>query len=461
MEDLSDYSSEVVDFLPTQQLEKHNKVVEACVSTDPEPKRDDKSVETALSSHMSTQTEFSTSMDCVVDERKLADWLRKICPAVEEQLLKGPTPLNDTNDNVGAVILAEQSNIQIYQKLSMGAVENSQGIAAWLSVHTNNAPILVASSKAPHDDWCDHMQQFLKLFVPKRMPTGNLVIFKEVKSLPLKSCLSSLSTNGFNKSIFAGSTMDGDIHIWLCRSGSRIDDGQLNVNMTNSHEIEELSCTTSPQGFAVALGWLSENRLLSFYANGVIICWAVGKQLILENDFQLKPPPNCSNEITASVCLSSNTFAVGVKDGCIFLCTITSFSGIRKQLEFISLKKHLFMISTLLKTEINGNRTIISCDLSGQVYCHNIENTEEDNTDVTIQIPLPFKNAVAVSKKGNIIYCPGVDGSLECYNIRDGLHTIIQGALRGKGNFIACSDNGNWIITGLYQDDFQLFYVDN
>ncbi|XP_036344213.1 uncharacterized protein LOC118753442 [Rhagoletis pomonella] len=458
MDDLTDYSSEIIEFLPTKQLEKQSKVVEACVNTDPEPPSQDKSVETTPHSNTSTQTELFTSQNCEVDERKLANWLRKICPAVEQQLLKGPTPLSDGYDSTNS--FAEQYNIQTYQKIAMGAVENSQGIAAWLSVHTNNAPILVASTKAPHDDWCDHLQQTLKLFVPKRIPTGNLVMYNEVKSVPLKSCLNCFSTNGYNKNIFAGSTMDGDIYIWLCSSGGRGDGNNLRSNTAGAHEIEELCCTTSPHGCAVALNWPSENRLLSFHSNGTIICWAVGKELLLENEFQLRPQLNASNEITAAVCLSSNTFAVGVKDGSIFLCTITSFGGVKRQMEILPLKKHSFMVSTLLKSCITDYPTIISCDLSGQVYYHSITNMEEENQNV-IHIPLPFKNAIACSKDGNVVYCPGIDGSLECYSVRDGAHTIIQGSLRGKGNFIASSDNGNWIITGLYQDDFQIFYIEN
>ncbi|XP_011180534.1 uncharacterized protein LOC105211001 [Zeugodacus cucurbitae] len=461
MDELSEYSSEILEFLPTQQLGKQCKVVEACVSTDMEASCQDKSVETTLHSHTSTQTELSTSMDRHLDDQKLATWLRKIYPAVEAQLLKGTTPLNDNDEGVQNAItsFSENLNIQLYQKITFGGAENSQGIATWLSVHTNNAPMLVVSTKSPHDNWCDHLQQTLKLFVPKRIQTGNLVAYAECKSVPLKACLGSMSTNTYNKSIFAGSTLDGDIHVWGCRSNNRV--GNNNTwnggNSVSSYEIDELCCASSLHGSAVVLCWSSENRLLSFHSNGFIISWAVGKELLMENDFQLKVQPS---EITAAVSLSSNTFVVGVKDGSIYLCTITSFSTMRKQMEIVPLKKHSFMISTLIKTVINGCQTVISCDLSGQVVYHSIPHIEEENQEVT-RIPLPFKTTIACSKDGHVIYSPGSDGSLECYNIVSGVHTVVEGALRGKGNFIACSDNGNWIITGLYADDFQIFYIEN
>lgn len=286
MDELSEYSSEILEILPTQQLGKQCKVAETCVSTDLESISQDKSVETTLHLHKSTQTELSTSLHSQVDEQRLALWLRNIYPAVEAQLLKGTTPLNDDCYSVDNAITAftEKVNIQIYQKITFGGAENSQGIAAWLSVHTNNAPMLVVSTKSSHDNWCDHLQQTLKLFVPNRMQTGNLVVYTEFKSLPLKACLGCLSTNTYNKSIFAGSTMDGDIHIWGCRSNNRVGDNKSSINLTSTYEIYDLCCTTSPHGGAVVLCWSSENRLLSFHANGFIISWAVGKELLLENE---------------------------------------------------------------------------------------------------------------------------------------------------------------------------------
>ncbi|XP_014093323.3 uncharacterized protein [Bactrocera oleae] len=457
MDELSEYSSEILEFMPTQQMGKQCKMVEACVSTDLQASSQDKYVETTLGLHTSTQTELSASSHSQVDEQRLAMWLRKIYPAVEAQLLKGTTPLNNRCETVGHAFTSstEKLNIQIYQKITVGATENSQGIATWLSVHTNNAPILVVSTRSPHDSWCDHLQQTLKLLIPNRMQTGNLVVYTEVRSLPLKACLRCLSTNTYNKSIFAGSTMDGDIHIWGCRSSNRVGNNKSYVNLASTYEIEDLCCAASPHGYAVVLCWSSENRLLSFHSNGFILSWIVGKELLLENDFQLKVQVS---EITAAVYLTANTCVVGAKDGSLFLCTITSFGTMRKQMEVVPLKKHSFMISTLIKTVFNNCPSVISCDLSGEVLCHSISHTEEENR--VVRIPLPFKNAITCSKDGHVIYSPGTDGSLECYNIVSGVHTIVKGALRGKGNFIASSDNGNWIITGLYVEDFQIFYID-
>lgn len=84
-----------------------------------------------------------------------------------------------------------------------------------------------------------------------------------------------------------------------------------------------------------------------------------------------------ASEITAAVCLTSNTCVVGVKDGSVFLCTMTSFGTMRKQMEVVPLKKHSFMISTIIKTVVNSCPSVISCDLTGQVFCHSIPHTEK------------------------------------------------------------------------------------
>ena len=48
-----------------------------------------------------------------------------------------------------------------------------------------------------------------------------------------------------------------------------------------------------------------------------------------------------------------------------------------KQIQMTVLKKHVFMVSTLLKTILDGQRVTLSCDMSGQVLIHDTENTED------------------------------------------------------------------------------------
>lgn len=267
MDELSDYTSPVIEFKTTYTTEKQSKLCDNSTATDPLPKKIDAAIETHQKCSQETETLACQTVAPNTDERKLAIWLQKIYPSVEKELLKGCTPVAET-DTVHTS--SPDFEIQPYQKLTLPTVDTSQGLAIWLSVYTNNAPILVLTTIAPHDDWCEHVDQYLKLFVPKRIPSGNFVTYNEMKSVPIKACLRSLCTNQFNKNIFAGSTLDGDIYIWKY------------VQNFNNIEIKELFNATLKYGYAVAIDWSNEYTLLTAHANGYIVQWHLGKELMQE-----------------------------------------------------------------------------------------------------------------------------------------------------------------------------------
>nr|NP_648835.1 uncharacterized protein Dmel_CG13074 [Drosophila melanogaster]AAF49541.1 uncharacterized protein Dmel_CG13074 [Drosophila melanogaster]AOQ14638.1 CG13074-PA [synthetic construct] len=451
MDVLSHYSSPIVEFPATQPLEKQHALVDNCTGTDPPPPSQDAATGTQEKLHVATQTEqrVVSSKDVEYDERALAKWLRQICPMVERELMN-PTPLME-DLTMSQCRLEEKLQVYTYQKLIMGGAENSQGLAIWLCVHTNNAPVLVATTVAPHDDWCEHVDQQLKLFVPQRMSVGNLVIYTEAKTLPLKSCLRSLCTNPFNKTMFAGSTMDGELFIWLYEQARGSD---------SSVDIKQLYSVSSTQGAAVALDWPREHLLLACFANGSVRQWDLSRQMALDWEYTL--PATVSSEPTAMVTLGLDDFVVGTNDGGVYRCWNTGRqTAAIKQIKLLALRRHRFMVSTLLRTEMEGNLFVLSCDLSGQAFYHDMRLVDEDMAQLIVQIPLPFKNVIACSRDGNIIFCPANDGSLEYYRVSDGAHAHVKGGLRGKGSLIRSSDNGRWLIAGLYGDEFQIFYVEH
>ncbi|XP_030372677.1 uncharacterized protein LOC115622762 [Scaptodrosophila lebanonensis] len=456
MEVLSHYTSPVIEFVATQPVERQHALVDNCTGMDPMPPSTDASTETQARQEVSTQTESCATGTADYDVRALAKWLQHICPMVEQELLQGMTPtLEEHIGQANQRSLQEEVQVQTYQKIAMGSTEHSQGLATWLSVHTNNAPILVVTIVAPHDDWCEHIQQQLHLYVPKRMPHGNFVVYTEAKKLPLKSCLRSMTTNPHNKNIFAGASMDGDIYVWLYEQA------------LGGVEIKQLHSVSSTKGAAVALDWVMEQRLLVCYANGAVQQWLVSNQMLMEWEYTL--PATTGSELTAMLSLGLDDFVVGTNDGSVYRCwhngrgatKVGGASGPIKQLQVLSLRRHRFMVSTLLKTNMNGHRFVLSCDLSGQAFYHDMRNMDEDAAQLIVQIPLPFKNAIACSRDGNIIYCPSNDGALEYYRVTDGAHAYVKGALRGRGSLIKASDNGCWLITGLYGDEFQIFYIEN
>ncbi|XP_030571011.1 uncharacterized protein LOC115770057 [Drosophila novamexicana] len=454
MDVLSHYSSPVIEFSATQPIEKQNALVDNCTGTDPPPPSLDAGTETQEKQHVATQTEQCCSSKNVdYDERALAKWLRQICPLVEQELSQ-PTPLMEDQQS-SQCTLQEQLQVHTYQKLTMGSMENSQGLATWLCVHTNNAPVLVATTVAPHDDWCEHVEQQLKLFVPQRMSHGNFVVYSEAKALPLESCLRSLCTNGFNKQMFAGATMDGELFVWLYE--------QSRAGGDSSVEVKQLHSVSSTHGAAVALDWVTEQRLLACYANGTVQQWLVAKQMTLDWEYSL--PASVATELTTMVSLGLDDFVLGSNNGGVYRCWSTSRQPAadrsNKQLQLLALRRHRFMVSTLQKTEMNNHQIVVSCDLSGQTYYHDMRHEEEGTAQLIVQIPLPFKNAIACSRDANIIYCPSSDGALEYYRISDGARGHVKGVLRGRGQFIRISDNGCWLITGLYGNEFQIFYIEN
>ncbi|XP_062129199.1 uncharacterized protein LOC133840984 [Drosophila sulfurigaster albostrigata] len=455
MDVLSHYSSPVIEFPATQPIEKQNALVDNCTGTDPPPPGKEISTSTQQKQHIATQTEQltgNTNGSVEYDERALAKWLRQIYPLVEQELSQ-PTPLMDEDQQQQQLTsqgaLQDQLQVHIYQNLPMGSVENSQGLAIWLCVHTNNAPVLVTTTVAQHDDWCEHVDQQLKLFVPQRVAHGDFVIYREMKALPLKSCLRSLSTNSFNKNMFAGATMDGELFVWLYEQSRGASDANVDINQLHS--------VTSTQGAAVALDWVTEQRLLACYANGTVLQWLVTKQMTLDWEYTAA----VGGELSTMVSLGLNDFVLGTNDGGVYRCWSTADRSASNQLQLLALRRHRFMVSTLLRTEMDGHPMVISCDLSGQAYYHDMRHEDEDTAQLIVQIPLPFKNAIACSRDANIIYCPSNDGALEYYRVSDGAHAHVKGALRGRGNLIRISDNGCWLITGLYGSEFQIFYIEN
>ncbi|XP_017080870.1 uncharacterized protein LOC108114406 [Drosophila eugracilis] len=450
MDVLSHYSSPVIEFPATQPLERQYALVDNCTGTDSPPPSKDATTGTQEKLHVATQTEqrVVSSKDVEYDERALVKWLHKICPMVERELMN-PTPLME-DLTMSQCRLEEELQVYTYQKLAMGAVENSQGLAIWLCVHTNNAPVLVATTVAPHDDWCEHVDQQLKLFVPQRMANGNFVIYNEAKTLPLKSCLRSLCTNPFNKNMFAGSTMDGELFIWLYEQARGAD---------TSVDIKQLYSVSSSQGAAVALDWTSEKLLMACYTNGSVLQWDLSRQMTLDWEYSL--PASINSEPTALVALGPCDFVLGTNDGGVYRCWNNGRqTAATKQIQLLALRRHRFMVSTLLRTEVGGNQFVLSCDLSGQAFYHDMRLVDEDLAQLIVQIPLPFKNVIACSRDGNVIYCPADDGALEYYRVSDGAHAHVKGGLRGKGSLIRCSDNGRWLVAGLYADEFQIFYVE-
>lgn len=83
-------------------------------------------------------------------------------------------------------------------------------------------------------------------------------------------------------------------------------------------------------------------------------------------------PATVTSEPTALVALGLDDFVLGTNDGGVYRCW-----GTGRQVQLMSLRQHRFMVSTLLRTEMGGSQFVLSCDLSGQAFYHDMRLTEE------------------------------------------------------------------------------------
>uniref|UniRef100_A0A1A9ZUB4 WD repeat-containing protein 55 homolog n=1 Tax=Glossina pallidipes TaxID=7398 RepID=A0A1A9ZUB4_GLOPL len=405
MIELSDYTSPSIEFKSRYSSEKQCKLVDNTTGTNALPPTANADSNPIQKCNQATQTEFIEMFAKVVDEQKLAKWLKKIYPLVERELLDGCTP--QLNGLAISTNLGKAYDIEPYQKISIQANVNSLGVATWLAVYIDNAPVLVLGTQATHNGWCEHIDQCLKIYAPQRVPHGNFITFNEVKSVPVKACVYTLCTNSFNKTVFAGSTFGGDIYIWQFEQAYRGRRAEANV--------KELFKTTTSSGYIVAIDWSGEFTLLTAQTNGSVIIWQISNELIKMAEYIVKHTTNDLNEITSLLALNSNSFISGNSEGIIYHCISSGLSSTKRSMEIMPLKRHKFAVTTLLKSYSNDRNYIISCDLSGQICFHNLNCLDDEAHTTTLQLPLPFKNTVACFDGGKRLYCPGDNGSLECY----------------------------------------------
>lgn len=421
MEEFSDYSSEVIGFDSTFQAEKSLGTSSTCVGTDPLPPKAESSSQTTDKTTAETQTKTEQLVFAKTDDVKLANWLKKILPQVEQELLEGLTPTPQP-EKIGD---AENFDIQIknHQQIAFLGEQYSNGQTLWLSLYSSDAPVLVLTTSGSHENWCRHLNQCIKVFLPKRKQGKDTLVFTEAKQISLNACIQVLSRNVFNKDMFAGATISGDLYIWKFKN---------DFNSVDVQEIAMHSVTEAPN----CLDWLDESHLVGCLDNGQVVVWKVGKGITQESLLVVQPKEKA--KLTVIVALSRNQFVVGTDKGDIIHCIMTASMN---SVETVSLKKHKFSVTSVSKVVVAGNLAVYSCDLNGELFVHDLYKTDSD-PDLILNIPLPYKTTFCTSKDGETVFCPSEDGGLDVYRLKSGLLKGVRGTLQGKGDFIQRSDNG-------------------
>lgn len=169
------------------------------------------------------------------------------------------------------------------------------GYACWLSVSTQNAPLLAIASSYSHEVWCNHSSAVVRVYQPVRNKMNNSVNYQELKTLAVKSCLNALVTNQHNKDMCAGGTFSGRISlfsnkffIWLGKFLPHTGDlyvWKYEIRNDGGH-MSELFSETSQFGTIVGITWMKANAmnqdydLLTCHYDGVIVLWKIGKVMI-------------------------------------------------------------------------------------------------------------------------------------------------------------------------------------
>lgn len=422
MEEFSDYSSEVIGFDSTFQAEKSLGTSSACVATDPLPLKTESSCQTVTKTTVETQTKAEPLVFAKTDEVKLANWLKKILPQVEQELLEGLTP-NPQANSIGDSDNYDIS-IETFQQVAFLGEQYSYGHALWLSLYSSDAPVLVLTSSESHENWCRHLNQCIKVFIPKREPGKDTLVFTETKQIPLNACIQVLSRNTFNKDIFAGATISGDLFIWKFKNDHK---------SVEVEEIANISTTEAPH----CIDWLDENHLVGCLDNAQVVVWKVVGKILSQESLLIVQPKEKAN-LTAIVALSRTQFVVGTDKGDVIHCIL---SASMDSVETVVLKKHKFSVTSISKVVVGSNMAVYSCDLNGELFVHDLYKTNSD-PDLILNIPLPYKTTFCTSKDGETIFCPSADGGLDVYRLKNGLLKSVKGSLQGKGNCIKASDNG-------------------
>ncbi|KAL9692293.1 hypothetical protein quinque_015818 [Culex quinquefasciatus] len=398
-------SNGVVEFKSTWRTngEKAD-LVDCCTGTDAPAPQIDASTDAAERKDAATQTGGSPRhSNATCDDAKLANWLRKVCPLVEEELSFGITDLPDANDNFSD--LSGRLLIRKHQELTMRklnpALENGQklnmGAAAWLSIRTRDAPLLV-------------------FFYAETLTLTDRSSGLRLSSSPVKACIETLETNPFNKDMFAGGTVSGDVYIWQY---------ELNFKHEQNSFTEIFSETTDfERSFRISNSTSSRKVLI----------------------------------LTQILAISNSEFVVGSVDGSMLLCSMTQLIPIgsanngnsttsSKKSYFApsitELKPHSFAVTTLLKLENDRQQFLISCDLTGEVYFHDVTDAINTTPTLVIKMPLPFKNRIICTDDMRFILSPNTDGVLEIYNIDSGSQDVVEcGGMKGRPGLIRASANG-------------------
>uniref|UniRef100_A0A336K330 CSON015434 protein n=1 Tax=Culicoides sonorensis TaxID=179676 RepID=A0A336K330_CULSO len=416
-----------------------------------------------------TQTDKITGLKQLSpeEELKLNIWLKKILPRVEEELNHGVTyiAVSDIKTPLLNIVkhqTLKSDNLVLNNEQDNSHIEHSLGSCCWLSVTTQNAPTLATCvSAAVHKDWCNHSNAQISIWVPNRHDPLK-IIWNLVKSIPVKTCVKCLIVNPFNRDIFAGGSVTGDLYIW-------------NYQYNNPDIVQEIFFGSSQCGSIVDMDWIktvsmsNDSALLTCH-EGFVVLWKIGHNAVVKDKiFRIQNTAKQEPYALTTICtVNSTDFILGTIDGYLLMCSISNSKQITYNEKSVHepiitmFGKQTFAISRLQKLNYKDRECIACSDVSGVIHVYGIDTHIVDNREplVVIKVPMPLNQRITCTKNLDYILCASTNGETVVLRVNDGGKQIVENNLRGNGTCIELTNNGNWLVSGAYESEFQIFRVE-
>jgi WD repeat-containing protein 34 len=354
-------------------------------------------------------------------------------PDVERELVEGITPVYNNSKPEEHVLKIEHYQDIELNHLFRNVIDNGmdKGAATWLSVSTQDSPLLVISICSSHksDD-----QQFVVTYEPRRSKADAKIYWHELIAIPVKAPIELLETNQQNRDMFAGASIAGDLYIWSIQNSPG-----------NDSPVSEIFSKVSEDSI-VGLSFLSNNRLLCCLSDGNIIAYKVNgnQSTVVDKIMKIEPRNIKDPEITCIVSLPEmeDDFVLGLFNGSLLLCSTNqlipqdgAFNPIVRELH-----AHKFAIASLKHCRYQGKSFIVSCDLSGEILFHEVDDSMF-TPKLVIKLPLPLKSKITCTNDMNHIVCLE-KGSVEIFRTSSkNRESIVEGNFEGVANVIELSRN--------------------
>lgn len=375
-------------------------------------------------------------------DKKLAAWLKKILPQVEIELNEGITEVYEDKHNISQKSL----KISEYQEINVAKLfietknfsedQLAKGAATWLSVSTQNSPVLVVSCSTLQN--LNESKTSLVIVYEPQKKNGALV-WTEILVITVKDYVEILVTNQYNRDMFAGASASGDFYIW-------------NYHHSVNNEIEPRVTeifSKNTDDHIVGLAWVKDQCILCCHTDGTINMWKVSKQTTIEKVLKIAPRYSNDSLFTSITSITdSNNFVLGTLNGHLLFCSTTQLLPFTNEDRNVfdpvirEIKPHQFAISSLIHCQNNSRSYIVSCDSSDEINFHEINDIMDKDVKHVVKLPLPFNGKIVCTNNLEHIISPIEDGSLKMFRVsKNTLESKVDGRLKGNGSIIELSRN--------------------